>query len=120
LGGKVKHPAQGIIVGKAGLAFHNLPELSVETLNDVRRVYDLPNLRWVFIKGAQSLPVFLPALHARGVLFSPFLRKLKQVFLRLIQSDRGIDFLQIGCYLLDVLPADKAGRRADLVDDAVL
>jgi len=54
LGGKVKHPAQGIIVNKAGLVFRDLPELAVEALDGVRRVYDLPNLWRIFIEGAQS------------------------------------------------------------------
>ncbi len=120
LGGQVEHPAQGIIVGKAGLVFRDLPELAVEALDDVRCVYDLPNLRRVFIKGAQNLPILLPAFHTGWVLFSPFLRELKQVFLHLVQGDRGIDFLQVGCYLLDVLPADKADRSSNLMDDAAL
>ena len=38
LGGQVKHPAQGIIVGKAGFVFRNLPELEVEAFNDIRRI----------------------------------------------------------------------------------
>ena len=45
LGGQIEHPAQGIIVGKAGLVFGDLAELAVEALNDIRRVYDLPNFR---------------------------------------------------------------------------
>ena len=43
--GQVQHLAQGIIVGKAGLVLGDLPELAVEPLNDIGRVYDFPNLR---------------------------------------------------------------------------
>ena len=99
--------AQGIIVGKAGLAFRNLPELAVEALNHIRRVYGFTNLGRIFIEGAQDFPIFLPAFHAGGVLFSPFLREPKQVFFRLIQRDGGIDFLQVSLHLLDVLPTTK-------------
>ena len=54
LRGQVEHPAQGIIVGKAGFAFRNLPELAVEALNHIRRVYDFTNLGWIFIEGTQN------------------------------------------------------------------
>ena len=54
LRGQVEHPAQGIIVGKAGLVFRNLPELAVEALNHIRRVYDFTNLGWIFIEGTQN------------------------------------------------------------------
>ena len=53
-GGQIEHPAQGIVVGKAGLVFGNLAELAVEALNDIGRIYDLPNFRGIFIKGAQD------------------------------------------------------------------
>ena len=59
--------AQGIIVGKAGLAFRNLPELAVEALNHIRRVYDFTNLGRIFIEDAQNFPIILPAFHAGGV-----------------------------------------------------
>ncbi len=52
LRGQVKHSAQGIILGKAGLVLRDLPELAVEALNDVRRVYDFPYLRRVFMESA--------------------------------------------------------------------
>ena len=37
LGGQVKHPAQGIIVGKAGFVLRDLTELAVEALDNIRR-----------------------------------------------------------------------------------
>ena len=58
---QVKHSAQRIIVREAGLVFGDLPKLAVETLNDVGRVYDFPDLGRVFIERAQNLPIFLPA-----------------------------------------------------------
>ena len=36
LRGQIEHPAQGIIVGKAGLVFRNLPELAVKAFDDIR------------------------------------------------------------------------------------
>ena len=49
LRGQIQHPAQGIIVCEGGLIFfRDLPELAVQALDDVRRVYDFPNLHGVF------------------------------------------------------------------------
>ena len=45
LGGQIQHPAQGVVVREGGLVLRDLPELAVQTLDDVRRVYDFPNLR---------------------------------------------------------------------------
>ena len=61
--GQVEHLSQGIIAGKAGLVFRNLAELAVEALNDIGRVYDFPNLRRICEKGAQNIPIILPAFH---------------------------------------------------------
>ena len=47
LGRQVEHPAQRIIVGKGRLVLCDLPELAVQALDDVRRVYDFPNLNGV-------------------------------------------------------------------------
>ena len=49
--GQVEHLAQGIIVGETGLIPGNLPELAVEAFDDVRRVYDFPNLSGICEKG---------------------------------------------------------------------
>ena len=42
---QIKHPPQRVIIGKRRLVFGDLPELAVQTFDDVRRVYDFPNLR---------------------------------------------------------------------------
>ena len=42
--GEIEHLMQGIIVGEAGLVLGDLAELTVETLDDIGRVYDFPNL----------------------------------------------------------------------------
>ena len=86
LGGQIEHPAQGIVISEAGLVLGDLTELAVEALDNIRRVYDFPDLGWVFIEGAQNIPVILPALHAGGILLPPFLPKPEQVFLRLVQG----------------------------------
>ena len=120
LSGQIEHPAQGIVIGKAGFVFGDLSELAVKALNDVRRVYDFPNLRRVFIKGAQNLPIFLPTLHAGGVLTTPFFSKLEKRILRLIQSNSGVDFFQVSRHLFDILPTDVSGGGSNLMDDAAL
>ena len=48
LGGQIQHPAQGVVVREGGLVLCDLPELAVQALDDVRRVYDFPNLNRVF------------------------------------------------------------------------
>ncbi len=119
LRGQIGHPAQRIVFGKDGRILRDLPELELQALNDVRRVYDLPHLRRVFIKRAQYIPVLIPAFHARGVLLPLLLRKLKQVLLRLFQGHGGVE-PQICGHLLDILPTDEMGGGTDLVDDAAL
>ena len=48
LGGQIQHPAQGVIVREGWLVLRDLPELAVQALDDVRGVYDFPNLNGVF------------------------------------------------------------------------
>ena len=50
--GQVEHPAQRIVIGEAGLVFSDLPELAVEALDNIRRIYDFPDLGRVFIERA--------------------------------------------------------------------
>ena len=52
LGGQIQHPAQGVVVREGRLVLCDLTELAVQALDDVRRVYDFPNLHGVFEKGA--------------------------------------------------------------------
>ena len=68
LGRQVQHPTQRIVIGKRGLVLRNLPELTVQAFDNVRRVYDFPNLRRIFKEGIQNLPVILPALDAGKIL----------------------------------------------------
>lgn len=75
LRGQIQHPAQRIVVGKGRLVFRDLPELAVQTFDDVRRIYDPTNLHWIFKECAEDIPVFFPALHARGILPAPFFEK---------------------------------------------
>ena len=48
LGGQIQHPAQGVVVREGGLVLRDLPELAIQALDDIRRVYDFPNLHGVF------------------------------------------------------------------------
>ncbi len=100
--GQIEHPAQGIVVGEAGLVFRDLAELTVQALNDIRRVYDFPNLGGICEKGTQNIPVVLPAFDAGGVLLAPLFFECHQVFQSLILGDSGIDLLQIRHQRLDV------------------
>ena len=54
--GQIEHLAQGIVVGEAGFVFGDLPELAVQALNDIGRVYDFPNLGGICEKGTQGGP----------------------------------------------------------------
>ena len=48
LRGQIQHPAQGVVIREGGFILCDLPELAVQALDDVRRVYDFPNLHGVF------------------------------------------------------------------------
>ena len=48
LGSQIQHPAQGVVIREGRLVLCNLTELAVQALDDVRRVYDFPNLNGVF------------------------------------------------------------------------
>ena len=118
--GQIEHLSQGIIVGEAGLVLGNLAELAVQALNDIGRVYDFPNLRGICEKGAQNIPIILPAFHTGGILISPLFFECHQGFQGFILSDGGVDFFQIRHQRLDVLIAYKTGGGADLMDNAPL
>ena len=94
--GQVEHLAQGIVVGKTGFVLGDLPELAVQAFNDIGRVYDFPNLRGICEKGAQNIPVILPAFDAGWVLLSPPFFECHEVFQGFILSNGGVDLFQIG------------------------
>lgn len=71
-------------------------------------------------RGSAHLPVVLPALDAGRILLPPGVSKETRILLRFIQSNCGVDFLQIGNDFLDILVVDIFGRATDLVDDAPL
>ena len=48
---QIKHLAQRIVIRKRRLVLCDLPELAVQPFDDIRRIYDFPNLRRVFEKG---------------------------------------------------------------------
>ena len=117
---QIQHPPQRIVARKTGFVLGDLPELPVQAFDNVRCVYDFPNLRRVFKKGTENLPVFLPASDTGRILLPPGVGELAQIFLRLVQGDGGIDLLQVGGHFLDVFVADILGGAADLVYDAPL
>ncbi len=80
LRGQIEHPAQRVVIGETGLVFRDLPELTVQPLDNVRRVYDLPNFQRIFKKGAQNFPIFLPAFDTGGILAPPAFPKGQEVF----------------------------------------
>ena len=71
LGGQIQHPTQRIVIGERRLVLRDLPELTIQTLDNVRRVYDFPDLGRVFKEGTQNFPIILPAFHAGGILLPP-------------------------------------------------
>ena len=108
--GQVKHLTQGIIIGKVGFVFCDLPELAVQALNDISRVYDFPDLCGICEKGAQNIPIVLPAFDTGWVLSASFFFERHEIVQSFILSDGGVDLLQISHQQLDVLVADKTGR----------
>ena len=94
--GEIEHFTQGVIVGKAGLILGDLTELAVETLDDICRVYDFPNLLWICKEGAQNIPVFLPAFDTGRILPAPLFSELHQVFQGFVLCNRGINLFQDG------------------------
>ena len=75
LGCQIEHSPQRIVIGKRGLVLCDLTKLPVQALDNVRRVYDLPNLWRIFKEGAQDFPVIFPALYAGRILFAPGISK---------------------------------------------
>ena len=58
LGGQIQHPTQRIIIGERRLVLRDLTKLTVQALDDVRRVYDFPDLILICIKNKTiSIPV---------------------------------------------------------------
>ena len=53
------HLAQGGVIRERRLVLCDLPELSVQTFDNIRRIYDFPNLDGVFEKRDSKLPNFL-------------------------------------------------------------
>lgn len=71
-------------------------------------------------KGAQSFPVFHPALDTGKILLPTGTSKLAQIFLSFVQCAGGIDILPARSHFLHVLIANIFGGAADLLDDAAL
>ena len=84
LGGQIQHPTQRIIIGERRLVLRDLTKLTVQALDDVRRVYDFPDLRRIFKERAQNLPVVLPALNTGWILLLPGVGKQTQILLCLL------------------------------------
>ena len=118
--GQVEHLAQRIVIGETGLVFGDLAELSVQALNDIGRVYDFPDLSGICEKGAQNIPILLPAFDTGGVLLPPLFFECHEVFQGLIFGDGSVDLLQISHQRLDVLITHKAGGGTNLMDDTPL
>ena len=67
---QIQHLFEAVVVSKRGFVFGDFPELPVEALDDVGGIYDSPYLGWICVKGAENIPVVLPAFDAGRVLFS--------------------------------------------------
>ena len=87
---QIQHPPQRIVIGERGLVFGDLPELPVQALNNIRRVYDFPNLRRIFKESVQNLPVVLPALDTGRILLPPGIPKDAQVLLCFVQRNGSV------------------------------
>ena len=105
-------------LGKAGLVLCDLAELAVQALNDIRRVYDFPNLGGICEKGTQNIPVLLPAFDAGGVLLPFFNYVLTTNYDLLVEkiTDGAVSHLH-GCYTRQ--PQIVLGQSLGVFIDAV-
>ena len=62
LGCQVQHPPQRIVVGKRRFVLGDLSELTIQPFDDVRRVYDFPNLGRIFKEGCLLYTLTLPTI----------------------------------------------------------
>ena len=76
LGCQVQHPSERIIVGKRWLVLRDLPELPIQAFDNVRRVYDFPNLRRIFKEGMQIIDI---AFDSGFSSISSFIRSFKKI-----------------------------------------
>lgn len=53
LRGQVQHFLQAVVMGEGWLVFRDLTELPVEPLDDIRRIYYLPNLGRISEEGCE-------------------------------------------------------------------
>lgn len=118
--GQVQYFQQGIIGRKNRLGFGHFPQMSVEIFDGIDGVNQRPDLQRILEIGGEIRPVDSPGLGDLGILEAPLFLKLVKFVQdgRLVHS--AINPLQIGHQVLGVLVADKPGRIAYLVDDALL
>ena len=90
LWGQIQHPTQRIVIGKRRLVLCDLPELTVQSFDDVCRVYDFPNLRRIFKEGTQNFPIILPALNTGWILLLPCFGKDTEIVLCFLQRDCSV------------------------------
>ena len=117
---QIQHLFEAVVIGERGLVLSDFPELSVKLLDDVGGIYDSSDLRRICVKGAENIPVVLPAFDAGRILFSPVLLECRQPVERFIFCDRLIHRLEVGHQRLDIFPTDIAGGGTDLMNDTPL
>ena len=80
---KIEYLSERIVVCEGRLVLGDLPELSVQTLDNVRRIYYPSNLAWVCKKRRKNIPILLPASYTAGIRFCPVVLELYTICLRL-------------------------------------
>ena len=119
-GRQIQDLAQGIVVCEGGLVLGDLTELSIQSLDDIGRIYDFPYLRWICIERGQDIPILLPTFDTGGILLAPGFLKGHEIRESLLLGDGLIHLFQISHQNLDVLPTHIPGTGANLMDDAAL
>ena len=117
---KIQHFPQRVIVRKRRFVLRDLPELSVQSFDDIRRIYDPPHLCRICKKRRKNIPVLLPASHAAGIRFVPLVFEFRQSVHSLVFVDRFIDLLQVCHHFFHVLPVYILRGGTDLMNDAPL
>jgi len=88
---KIQDLSQCIIISEGRFILGDLPKLSIQTLDDVGRIYYLADFGRICKKRRKNIPILLPASNAAGIRFCPFFFELSQWFYNKCWGHRQIE-----------------------------
>ena len=71
--GKIQHLFQGCITWKYTFGFRDFPVLAIQSLYDICRVHNTPDIIRKLEKGTYIFPIIFPVADSVGIFLSPFL-----------------------------------------------